>query len=131
MDLPAYVHEAKNLFRLNGVHWPFWRDWPLAEPSLFLTPEVLHHMHKMFWGHNVKWCIHAIGRAEIDFWFSVLQPHIGLRHFQEGISTLKQVTGREHHNIQWYLIGIIAGAVPKGFLIAVHALMDFRYGCQA
>jgi hypothetical protein len=55
-DLPAYVREAKK-HRLNGVHRPFWRDWPLAEPSVFLTPESLHHWHKMFWDHDAKWCI--------------------------------------------------------------------------
>ena len=129
-DLPAYVREAKK-HRLNGVHRPFWRDWPLAEPSLFLTPESLHHWHKMFWDHDAKWCIRAVGNEEIDFRFSVLQPHIGLRHFKEGISALKQVTGREHRDIQRYIIGVIAGAVPKEFLTAICALMDFRYECQA
>ena len=129
-DLPAYVREAMK-FRLNGVHRPFWRDWPLAEPSLFLTPESLHHWHKMFWDHDAKWCIRAVGGEEIDFRFSILQPHIGLRHFKEGISTLKQVTGREHRDIQRYIIGVIAGAVPKNFLAAIRALMDFRYECQA
>jgi hypothetical protein len=129
-DLPAYIKEAME-FRLNGVHRPFWRDWPLAQPSLFLTPEPLHHWHKMFWDHDAKWCIRAVGRQEIDFRFSVLQPHIGLRHFKEGISALKQVTGREHRDIQRYIIGVIAGAVPKEFLVAIRALMDFRYLCQA
>ena len=85
----------------------------------------------MFWDHDAKWCIRAVGRQEIDFRFSVLQPHIGLRHFKEGISALKQVTGREHRDIQRYIIGVIAGAVPKEFLLAIRALMDFRYWCQA
>jgi hypothetical protein len=129
-DLSAYLREAKK-FRLNGVHRPFWRDWPLAEPSLFLTPEVLHHMHKMFWDHDMKWCIGALGGEEIDFRFSVLQPCVGTRHFKEGVSKLKQVTGREHREVQRHLIGVIAGAVPKEFLIAIRALMDFRYLCQA
>jgi hypothetical protein len=65
-NLEAYVQEAAK-FSLNGVHWPFWRDWALAEPSKFLTPEPLHHWHKMFWDHNAKWCIHVLGSAEIDF----------------------------------------------------------------
>ena len=129
-DLKAYLLEAKS-FRLNGVHRPFWLDWPLAEPSRFLTPEPLHHFHKMFWDHDAKWCVRVVGSAEIDFRFSVLQPHVGFRHFKEGISKLKQVTGREHRDMQRYLIGIIAGAVPKDFLIAVRALMDFRYIAQA
>ena len=132
-DFEEYVVEAKvnSGFRLSGVHRPFWRNWPLSEPSEFLTSEPLHHWHKLFWDHDVKWCIHIVGNTEIDFRFSVLQPHTGFRHFKEGISALKQVTGREHHDIEWYLIPVIAGAVPREVLTAVRALMDFRYLAQA
>ena len=129
-DFTSYLPEAKR-FQLNGVHRPFWRDWPLAEPSLFLTPEPLHHWHRMFWDHDAKWCIQAVGGTEIDFRFSTLQPHVGFRHFAEGISSLKQVTGREHRDVQRYIVGVIAGAVPRGFLIAIRSAMDFRYRCQA
>jgi hypothetical protein len=130
-DLEAYVKSAFSKFHLNGVHRPFWRDWPLAEPHQFLTPELLHHWHKMFWDHDIKWCIHAVGSAEIDFRFSILPLHTGYRHFKEGISRLKQVTGWEHCDIQCYIVVIIAGAMPKSFLIAVWALMDFCYLAQA
>lgn len=129
-DLDSYFPAAKQ-FRLNGVHRLFWRDWPLAEPSLFLTPEPLHHWHKMFWDHDIKWCIQAVGATEIDFRFSILQPHVGFRHFTEGISSLKQVTGREHRDLQRYIVGVVAGAVSRDFLIAIRAAMDFRYLCQA
>ncbi len=123
-DLDAYFKAASER-RLNGVHRPFWADWPLSDPSVFLTPEPLHHWHKGFWDHDAKWCINSVGAAEIDFRFSILHPHTGLRHFHEGISSLKQVTGREHREIQRHIIGIIADAVSPDFLIAVRALMDF------
>lgn len=129
-DLENYIKEASK-FRLNGVHRPFWRNWFMAEPSLFNTPEALHHWLKMFWDHDAKWCIRALGGNEIDFRFSVLHQHTGYRHFGEGVSKLKQVTGREHREMQRYIISVIAGAVPKDFLIAVRALMDFRYLAQA
>ncbi|KAF9459936.1 hypothetical protein BDZ94DRAFT_1311985 [Collybia nuda] len=94
---PWIIEEYKNLalekYCLNGVYHPFWRDWPMAEPSQFLTPEPLHHWHKMFWDHDAKWCIHAVGGAEIDFWFSILHPHTAYQHFGAGISRLNQVTG--------------------------------------
>ncbi|KAJ3515808.1 hypothetical protein NLJ89_g1535 [Agrocybe chaxingu] len=35
-DLSAYERESLKV-RLNGIHRPFWRDWPLSEPSTFLT----------------------------------------------------------------------------------------------
>ncbi|KAJ7017639.1 hypothetical protein C8F04DRAFT_1214995 [Mycena alexandri] len=107
-DLATYIKSAKAL-GLNGVHRPFWRDWPLAEPSLFLTPEILHHWLKMFYDHLCKWCIEAVGAAEIDFRFGVLRPHTGMRHFKEGISNTKQTTGREHRDIQRYIVTVIAG----------------------
>ena len=56
---------------------------------------------------------------------------MGFRHFTEGISSLKQVTGREHHDVQRYTVGVIAGAVTKDFLIAIRVSMDFWYLCQA
>jgi hypothetical protein len=91
-NLEAFVLEVMK-HQLNGVHEPFWHDWPLSDPSKFFMPEPLHHWHKMFWDHDAKWCIHTVGPAKIDFHFSILSPHSGLRHFSEGISKLKQVTG--------------------------------------
>jgi Plavaka transposase len=129
-DLDTYHKEAMK-YRLNGVHRPFWHDWPLSDPSTFFTSEPLHHWHKMFWDHDAKWCIRAVGAVEIDYCFSILHPQTGFRHFQEGISKLKQVTGQEHRDIQRYIVAVIADAVPKDFLIAICALTDFRYLSQA
>lgn len=131
-DLPTYIKNAKAK-GLNGVHRPFWRDWPLAEPCDFLTPEILHHWLKMFYDHLVKWCLAAVGSAEIDFRFAVSRPHTGMRHFREGISKAKQTTGREHRDIMRYIVPIIAEArgVTKGFLTAITSLVDFFYHGQA
>jgi len=129
-DLEAYFREAQK-FRLNGVHIPFWRNIPMLCPSRFLTPEMLHYFHKEFWDHDCKWCINALGPEEINFRFSVLQPVTGFCHFKEGISSLKQVTGRTHRDVQRSIIGVIAVSAPRNVVIAVRALMDFRYRVQA
>ena len=129
-DFSSYLPEAK-WFSLNGVHQPFWQDWPLAKPSLFLTPEPLHHWHKWFWDHNAKWCIQEVGGIKLNFHFLVLQPHVWFCHFPEGISNLKQAIECEHHNVQHYIVGVIAGAVTWNFLIVIHANMDFCYVAQA
>ncbi|KAI5996688.1 hypothetical protein EDD15DRAFT_2387099 [Pisolithus albus] len=129
-DIEVYFREAQK-FCLNGVDKPFWRDIPLSCPSKFLTPELLHHLHKEFGDHDAKWCINALGSAKIDFRFSVLQPVTGFRHFKEGISTLKQVTGRTLRDIQRFIIGVIAGCAPREVVTVVWALMDFRYHIQA
>ncbi|KAJ7705774.1 hypothetical protein B0H16DRAFT_1668181 [Mycena metata] len=115
-DLRTYVKKAK-LLRLNGVHRPFWQDWPMAEPSIFLTPEMLHHWFKFSYDHIVKW-------SEIDFRFSVLWPHTGMRHFKEGISKAKQVTGREHRDI-------LCQSVSKALVTALASIVDFFYHGQA
>ena len=60
----------------------------------------------------------------------MIQPHCGTRHFSSGISSLKQVTGREHCNLQCYILGIIIGAVPDEFIICMQALLDLHYLTQ-
>ncbi|KAG2737513.1 hypothetical protein P692DRAFT_20761563, partial [Suillus brevipes Sb2] len=129
LDIEAFFREAQK-FRLNGVAEPFFRDWILAEPSHFFTPEDLHHIHKEFWDHDAQWLICAVGESEIDFRFSVLQPITGYQHFHGGISKLKQVTGRCHRDVQRYIIAVCADAAP-GVLTAVRALMQFRYRVQS
>lgn len=111
LDLHTYIPAAKAI-RLNAVHLPFWRDWfiqtppgippqiLMADPCRFLTPEPLHHWHKQFWDHDMKWSIRVVGADELDFRFSTLQPIIGFKHFKDGVSTLKQVTGRTHRDIE-------------------------------
>ncbi|KAG1868659.1 hypothetical protein F4604DRAFT_1682293 [Suillus subluteus] len=130
LNVEGYFNEC-SLFRLSGVFLPFWRNWPLADPSWFLTPKALHHWHREFYDHNVKWCLRAIGAQELDFHFSALQQLTMFRHFKDGISNLKQVTGRAQRDMQCYMVALIADAAPPGFIIAVRALMDFRYLSQA
>ncbi|KAF5321441.1 hypothetical protein D9619_000085 [Psilocybe cf. subviscida] len=130
-DYELYLKASFASHRLNGVDRPFWRKWPQSDPAIFLTPEPLHHWHKAFGDHDLRWCINILGTHEIDFRFSVLHPHTAFRHFNEGISNVKQVTGREHRDIQRHIIGVIAGGIPGGCLVALRALMDFRYVGQS
>ena len=96
---------------LNGVHIPFWKGWPLTDPLRFLPPDALHHFHRFSWDHDLWWCIFLVGVDEIDYCFSLVQTTIRYRSFEEGVSKLKQVTGQDHHAVQRYIIGVIAGAV--------------------
>ncbi|KAG0704061.1 hypothetical protein DFH29DRAFT_997947 [Suillus ampliporus] len=116
-DIEAFF-AACEPYRLSSVVDPFWRDWLFADPNRFLTPEALHHWHRESYDHDVQWCIRIVGAEELDFRFS-------------GISMLKQVTGRAQWDIQHYLVAVIANAAPPGVVIAVRALMDFRYLSQA
>jgi len=128
-NFEEFLKVCRRLF-LNGVHMPFWRNWALCDPSIFFPPEVLHMFHRLFWDHDLQWCIFVVGPEELDYRFSLIQTPVGYRSFAEGISKLKQVTGRDHRAVQRYIIGAIAGAVPAKFLAAVVALLDFRYLAQ-
>lgn len=112
---------------LIGVHQPFWRDWGAADPSIFLTPDALHQWHKFFYDHVVKWVINIISGPELDRRLSALQPQVGERHWKNGISKLKQVTGREHRALQKVLVPAIAGAVSDDVLGALRSIVDFIF----
>ena len=102
-DYKNFLKIAKRLF-LNGIIEPCWKGWMLSDPSIFFNPEVLHHFHRMFWDHDVQWCIHVIGDTELDFRFSIIQTPVGYCAFDEGMSKLKQVAGRDHRTVQHYII---------------------------
>jgi hypothetical protein len=91
-DIDQYFSTCE-VFQLSGVSHPFWRNWPLTQPPQFLTPEGLHHWHGEFWDHDVRWCVQALGSAELDFRFSVIPSITGLCHVSKGITKLKQVIG--------------------------------------
>ena len=129
-DIKAYFRVCKP-YHLSRIARPFWRNWLLAEPSQFLTPEPLHYWHQECWDHDVHWCRFALGDREIDFHFSVLPKITGIHHFRHGIMKLNQVGGQTQRDVQWYLITIIAGGVDADVVIVVHALMEFRYLSQA
>ena len=129
-NIEAFFREAQK-FRLNGVSEPIFEDWVLSEPSHFFTPKTLHHIHREFYDHDVKWLICAVGDTELDFRFSVLQPITGFRHFHGGISKLKQVTGHAQRDIQRSIIAVSADAAPSAMITAIRALMDFHYLVQS
>ena len=108
-------------------------DGTLPNPSQLFPIEILHHLHKAFWDHDVKWVTRAIGDHELDLCFSLLQLRSGYHHFSSGISGLKHVTGRVHRDVQWYILGLIADTVCPEFVICICALLDLRYlsQCQA
>src|SRR6267154_362851 len=129
-NIEAFFREAQK-FHLNGISEPFFEDWVLSEPSHFFTPETLHHIHREFYDHNVKWLVCAVGDTELDFRFSVLQPITGFHHFHGGILKLKQVTGCAQRDIQRSIIAVGADAAPSAVITAIQALMDFRYLVQS
>ena len=65
-NFEEFLKVFRRLF-LNRVHKPFWCDWVLCDPSIFLPPEVLHMFHRLFWDHDLQWCILVVGPEELDY----------------------------------------------------------------
>lgn len=127
--LPEFLDEAK-ANGLSGVNLPFWRNWNMTDPSLFLAPEILHTCHKYFYDHVLVWCKAVLGAEELDRRFRCLHKRVGYRHFASGVTHLNQMTGREHRDIQRSIVAVIAGSVSPGFLRAIRATIDFIYIAQ-
>ena len=128
-QLKSFLSKARAKY-LSGVHLPFWRNWRFANPSIFLLPEILHACLKFFFDHVLPWCKELLG-DELDARYKCHHKRVGVRHFVNGVLHVKQMTGREHHEIQRTIIAMIAGCVPPQFLRTVHALIDFIYQAQS
>ncbi|KAI5989400.1 hypothetical protein F5J12DRAFT_864341 [Pisolithus orientalis] len=121
---------AAKKHHLSGVQLPFWRDWQFSNPAIFLVGEILHSCHKWFFDHVLKWCKWVLGDDELDARYRCHHKYIGTRHFT-GVSRVKQMTGREHRDIQRTIVATIAGVAGPDFVDAIRAIVDFIYRAQA
>ncbi|KAG1819088.1 uncharacterized protein BJ212DRAFT_1446220 [Suillus subaureus] len=96
-DLVVFLREAKKLC-LSRVHLPYWRNWRRSNPARFLTPEILHALHKFFFNH-----------------FKSHHKHTGVCHFSGGVSHVNQMTGQEHWDIQCTIVLMLWGMASPGF----------------
>ena len=97
-NLNHFLRQVKELY-LSGIFLPFWRNWLFANLSIFLLPKILDVCHKFFFDHVLPWCKGLLG-DELDVQFECHHKHIAVRYFAGGVSHVKQLTAREHHDIQ-------------------------------
>lgn len=114
---------------LNGVDEPFWRDWFLADPCMFLVPDPLHQWFKLFQNHIFEWAKSLLGNEELDKRLSVLQPMVGYRHFTTGVTRYRQHTCRENRDLLRYLVAIIHGheSITGEIMTLFRAFVDYVY----
>ncbi|KAG2144136.1 uncharacterized protein EDB93DRAFT_1105038 [Suillus bovinus] len=131
-NVPLFQREAKALL-LSGVHQPYWRDWPHADPSHFLPGELLHTCHKYFGDHPLKWCKEVVGEDELDARYKAHHKRVGTRHFGSGVSHINQMTCREHRDIERTIVATVAGAAntTPDFVHAIRFLTEFIYQAQS
>jgi hypothetical protein len=129
-NVTSYRIQAKKL-DLNAVDQPFWAELPGYEPDLVACPDILHGLFRFWRDHILRWIRNLVGVAELDMRLRVLQPLIGIRHF-DGISHLSQWTGRDDRELQRVILAVIAGlpSMEQRVMRCLRAFHDFLYLAQ-
>ncbi|KAG1876220.1 hypothetical protein F4604DRAFT_1680422 [Suillus subluteus] len=122
LPIPDFIHPVKS-FVIEPLKIA-------AHIGIMMSDPALHHWYHQFYDHDVRWCTQAVGKQEIDYCFSILQPITGYRHFKQGITTLKQVTGRTQRDLQCYMVAVITGAAPSGLIPKLELLQSILPSIQ-
>lgn len=130
-DLANFQKAAKRV-KLLGVHKPFWHDWKFAEPSLFLTGEILTTLHKFCLDYVLEWCRIVAGSNTLDSRFMNLHQRVSFRHFASGVSQQPPMSGQDYRDLERQLVAILdgAGAASDDFIYAIRAMVEFIYRAQ-
>lgn len=121
---------------IKPLYKPYWEELPYADPFLSITPDILHQLYQGVVKHLVTWIKTAYSESEIDARARRLPRGDHIRVFTKGISSLSQLTGREHADISRILLGLVIGMpLPDGesavrLVRAVRAILDFLYLAQ-
>jgi hypothetical protein len=131
--------EDRNWHPAEALHlqpiWPWWANLPYFDLAGALMPDTLHQLHQGMLRHLLKWTYKAAGPAAVDQYFAAMPNAEGMRHFKQGISGVKQWTGRESKEVEKQLLPVIASLDAKvwdsDFVKLSRALLDFIYRAQA
>ncbi|KAH8102731.1 hypothetical protein BXZ70DRAFT_890478 [Cristinia sonorae] len=121
---------------IKPIHQPYWEDLPYSNPFRAITPDILHQLHQGVIKHLVSWVRSAFSETEIDARCRRLPRNHHVRVFTKGITSLSQLTGREHADICRILLGLVAdmplpgGVSPVRLVRCVRAILDFLYLAQ-
>ncbi|THH31606.1 hypothetical protein EUX98_g2563, partial [Antrodiella citrinella] len=109
LNIPDSVLRAQACahIRIKPIHQPYWLDLPYANIFFSITPDILHQLYQGVVKHLISWVKTAYSQNEIDARCRRLPPGHHVRVFTKGISSLYQLTGREHADICRILLGLI------------------------
>ncbi|KAL1705648.1 hypothetical protein EV121DRAFT_279498 [Schizophyllum commune] len=114
----------------GSVYLPFWEDLPHSDIHAAIMPDALHQLYQGTVKHLVSWCQELLGADELDRRLRTLPHAFGLRHFDNGITSLSQLSGSDRKQIAKVLLGCLVGAIPNRGLKACRGLLDFIYYAQ-
>ncbi|KAG9080612.1 hypothetical protein FRC06_006358 [Ceratobasidium sp. 370] len=107
---------------------PFWADLPYVDIFNCIAPDMLHQLNKGVFGeHVVKWCRSIMGKDEVDRHRKAMPRMSGLLHFPQGISVIKQWTGKEWKTLTKIFLPTLAGSSKPEAAAATRNILDFMY----
>jgi hypothetical protein len=119
---------------IRPINSPFWSRLPHCDIFASISPDILHQLHKgLFKDHLSQWCTLAAGddgESEIDLRFKIMSDFWGLRQFKDGISHVKQWTGREVKEMEKSFVRVLTGAVVEDVIKCASSALDFIYYAQ-
>lgn len=127
--LRTFMQFCKDNYHLNGVHRPFFEGYRYSDPSQFFVPDALHALHREFYDHSFKWIKTALGPDLLDFRYAIMQPRVGLEHFNKKVSNLPQVTGRTYRDLHRYHVPVTDG-LSRSVQKAISSLAKLRLLAQ-
>ncbi|KAI0708896.1 hypothetical protein C8Q72DRAFT_878767 [Fomitopsis betulina] len=105
---------------------------PIQHPFL----EKLLYLHQGVIKHLLAWLTDIVGKHEIDVRVKCLPLNHSIHIFQKGISGLTCVTGTEHKQIAWFILGLVIdvrlphGESTEDLVSATKSLLDFLHIAQ-
>ncbi|EGN94075.1 hypothetical protein SERLA73DRAFT_163140 [Serpula lacrymans var. lacrymans S7.3] len=87
---------------------------------------LLHGVVAMLYGE--QWLLRQ--RPGLSGFVKSHHKRVGFHHFDKGVTSVKQMTGRKHRDIQRAIVPTIAGAVAPNFVFAIRSMIDFIYAAQ-
>ncbi|KAG9105151.1 hypothetical protein FRC07_009563, partial [Ceratobasidium sp. 392] len=119
--------KALKPLRLRGV-MPFWAEIPNVEIATCLAPDLLHQLYKGMFEHARDWVEDLLGTKEFNRRFKSMPKAKDLRHFKNGVTTVKAWAGRELREMMQQLLPVAIDAqAPVDFVRMIRALVDFSY----
>ncbi|KAG8762506.1 hypothetical protein FRC12_008982 [Ceratobasidium sp. 428] len=107
---------------------PFWLDIPHVDIGASLAPDLLHQLYKGMFEHAKDWIENYLGTAEFDRRFKTMPQAQDLRHFKNGVTSVKNWAGRESRDMMRQFLPVVLDAqAPIKLVQLIRALLDFSY----